>query len=679
MKSTSNKNHLSEQKSLYLRQHAENPVDWYPWSKAAFHRAKVENKIILVSIGYSACHWCHVMERESFENVETANFLNKNFVSIKVDREEFPDIDQYYQTLAQLTIGRGGWPLNVMLTPDGEAFFAGTYFPLVSQPGLPSFLELCNDVIKNYQNNPEQILKHASEVKIKLTELPRPPQKVNFEGDFPSASSILKALKQFEDEKNGGYGAAPKFPQFAYYEWAVEQILEGVIPQDLAQHILFSIERMVMGGMFDHAKGGIHRYSVDEKWNVPHFEKMLYDQAGLLKVLSKASLIYPSPILIDAMIMTIDYLKTEMLSESGYFFASQDADSEGVEGLYFCFTEEEFESALADFDETLIDRRDDLKKWFSVTNKGNFEHALNVIRLNPELKDQYLKPEAWELIRKTKQALLQARKMRIPPATDNKGIASWNFMMITALCDVIQYSKISVLRDNAQDLLNKCIDGIHQHFVKKYDDQNSLFLQHTTTLKHDYLFFEDYVALAQAHLRLYTMTGDESFRQSTVSLIKFTFETFYKDHDFYTKNVDEESGTLPNIPYALYDQSYASATQTFLRLLKNVNLLDHESKFVFQIPETQQVSRDFILLNPLAFGEGLRAFTYPLLAYKKFHIPRSWLKNEKFSELFPHFSSRFVFVYKDEEETWEICNSNACEIFGKNLEEFLTNLKGAKE
>ena len=344
-----NKLHL--EKSLYLKQHAENPIHWYGYGDEALNKARKENKLIFLSIGYSSCHWCHVLAHESFEDEITAKYLNDKFVSIKVDREEYPDLDHYYQSACSLMTGRGGWPLTVFLTPEGKPFFAGTYFAKVGRQGMPSFMEVLNHISDLYQKDPKAVELSADNL---MNELKKPvvlEKKVEFKGHFPPPSAILNALKNYADAENGGYGKAPKFPHFSFFEWATEQILEGMVPKEQGQHIVESIERMMMGGLYDHAKGGIHRYSTDEKFMVPHFEKMLYDQAGLLKILPKLSQFYPSPLIFDGILQTLDYLRTEMISDEGYFFSAQDADSEGTEGLYFTFSKEEFEASFDDASE----------------------------------------------------------------------------------------------------------------------------------------------------------------------------------------------------------------------------------------------------------------------------------------------------------------------------------------
>ncbi|MEX1099072.1 MAG: DUF255 domain-containing protein, partial [Bacteriovoracaceae bacterium] len=380
-----------------------------------------------------------------------------------------PDLDQYFQMICQLMNGRGGWPLSVFLTADMKPFFCGTYFPKTARQDIPSFMDALKHMANTYHNDKETVSSNAKQLIEAAKTPPKAKQKVEFPGRYPSAAAIVNAVKDFADEKNGGYGKAPKFPQFSYYEFAIEQILEGMIPQELGGHIVLSVEKMFMGGIYDHARGGVHRYSVDEKWLVPHFEKMLYDQAGMLRTLAKLSLVYPSPLILDAQIQTLQYLQKEILSEKGYFFSAQDADSEGVEGLYFTFTKDEFIDAISKSDskdgEELGERVEEVLSWFRFEDQGNFDHGLNVVALNPDKKEEYFKPENWNVIRKIKATLLEERKNRIPPMTDNKGVASWNFMLASSLIDVIQYTKIESIRELASGLLKNVVEGIHKTFI----------------------------------------------------------------------------------------------------------------------------------------------------------------------------------------------------------------------
>ncbi|MCB9092484.1 MAG: thioredoxin domain-containing protein [Halobacteriovoraceae bacterium] len=681
MKKTRDYNRLKDSSSLYLKQHSHQKIHWWSWCDEAIEEAKKRKMPIFISIGYSSCHWCHVMSRETFDDPQVADFLNENFVSIKVDREENPDVDTYFQQIALKNLGRGGWPLNFFTNSDLIPIAGGTYFPPKDFDNMPSFLTMAKDSVDKFQNHLDEIEKHGHQL---IKEISKNPsisanKEIKFEGHFVSPSSILNALKPYEDAENGGYGDPPRFPSFAYYEWAIEQILEGVVPKEFAEHIIKTIEAICCGGIFDQIRGGIHRYSTDKKWLVPHFEKMLYDQSGLLRLLVKTTLLYPSPIFFDAIILTLEYLEAELLSEDGYFFSAQDAESEGVEGLYFTFTEEEFEEALNQYDDKLADQFDNLKKWFGVTPLGNFENNLNVISINRSHLKDILDPLNWEIIRNTKQALYQARKQRVPPATDTKGVASWNFMLISSLCDLIQYSKIEIVKKQAQGLLNACLEGIHNTFIKKSEDGKTI-INHSTTTENNIDHFEDYVFFAEAHTRLYEVSGKEQFKKNALLTLEHIVQNYFDGKFFRTRPYSKDKNlAYPNLHYALYDQSYRSPSCTLIHLLRKWKLYQPELTRFDGFEELINSIKQFSLGNPIAFGEALRSVVYPPEVYKKIEVPKSWLKSKEFIKYRTFFSVRFLMIYSSEESGWQICDTQSCEGHGETVEEFIDFLSPKNE
>jgi len=664
-----NKLHL--EKSLYLKQHAENPVHWQAYGEQPLKKAQEEKKLIFLSIGYSSCHWCHVMAHESFEDETTAAFLNENFISIKVDREEYPDLDHYYQTACTILTGRGGWPLNVFLTPEGKPFFAGTYFPKTSRDGMPSFMEVSKHLLDLYKSTPQEANKSAHDL---VEEINKPlvvEKKIEYQGHFPAPSAILNALKNYADPANGGYGKAPKFPHFAFYEWACEQILEGMIPKEQGQHIVESMEKMLMGGVYDHAKGGVHRYSTDDKYLVPHFEKMLYDQAGLLKVLAKLSQFYPSPLVFDGILQTIDYLKTEMMDESGYFFSAQDADSEGTEGLYFTFSKEEFEATFEEAPPEQRARIDHYLKVFNITEEGNFEHGLNVISLNPEFKNEFYTQDGWQEIREIRRRLLEARKNRLPPATDRKGIAGWNYMILGALTDVVQYCPIDVIKQEAFEIIKVSVEGCIKQFVASHSLDNGNFIKHTNTLDKQAVYAEDYVQFADSQLRLYELTGNEVFKRNALDSVQFVIKNFMRNSELYSTSIFESTTGIENLPTPYYDQSYRSTVMTFAGVLARASLFNSEFSPEAIFGKHYLELAQFTLTNPLGHGEGLRALVYPLQIYRRVEVPQSWLDKPEFQEMRSHFFSRFVLDYHGKnDDSFQICTTQSCEATGKSFDEF---------
>ncbi|MGB0452974.1 MAG: thioredoxin domain-containing protein [Bacteriovoracaceae bacterium] len=670
------KNHLSAEKSLYLKQHAENPIHWYPYGQEAIEKSKNENKPIFLSIGYSSCHWCHVMAHESFENQETAKFLNENFVCIKVDREEYPDLDQYYQLASQLYTGSGGWPLSAFLTTDLKPYFVGTYFPpkRTSDRGTPSFMEMLSELSRAYQENPDQVNENADNITEKIKDGLIPSDEVQYSGHFPAPEAIIDALNQYQDNTWGGYGQAPKFPNFSFYEYALEQMLEGMIPKEKGEHIVKTLEHMLLGGISDHARGGIHRYSVDDQWLVPHFEKMLYDQAGYLKTLSKLGLLYPSALVFDALNNTLDYLSSEMLSEEKYFFSAQDADSEGHEGLYFTYSLEEFEELLKE-NEELSKRKDDIVKWLGLKTEGNFEQGLNVISLDPGQIEEYMKPENWDIIREVRALISEDRRKRIPPQTDTKGVASWNFMILSALVDVVQYCPVQVIKVKAFQMINENLEGIFNSFLVKKEEQK-LRIKHVTTLDHKIPYFEDYVFFAETQLRLYEMTGNAVFRKNFQESMEEIERAFLNDNKIFTRPTAlSESFSHPNAELDCFDSSFKSPLSTYIGLIRKASLLWEELEYEQKFSELIKTWKNHCLKNPLACGEALRSFVYPIEAYRKVKFPASWVDQEKFQQFKAYFLPRFIFeAQSTDSDKWQVCRHQTCELEGEGLEFFLKSL-----
>ncbi|MGO9246749.1 MAG: thioredoxin domain-containing protein [Verrucomicrobiia bacterium] len=428
---TNKPNRLIHETSPYLLQHAYNPVDWYPWGEEAFAKARQENKPIFLSIGYSTCHWCHVMERESFENGDIAAVMNKYFVCIKVDREERPDIDRVYMTAVQATTGSGGWPMSVWLTPDLKPFYCGTYFPPDARYGRPGFKELLQRVHDVWEANHDGVLAQAG----KIAETVGQYATIGGDGSPGRALDDLPLQLGFEqfrssyDEVNGGFGSAPKFPRpvslnflFRYFARTPRQgsgQANEVAARDMALHTL---RAMGEGGMFDQLGGGFHRYSVDERWLVSHFEKMLYDQAQLVSSYMDAYQITRDPFYADIARRTCDYVLRDMRSPDGGFYSAEDADSEGVEGKFYVWTREEIEK-------TLGDRANAFCRAYGVTTDGNWEHGLNVLHVASPEPAKFADERA---------KLFAAREKRVRPHRDEKVLTAWNGLMISALARASQ-------------------------------------------------------------------------------------------------------------------------------------------------------------------------------------------------------------------------------------------------
>lgn len=689
-------NELNNESSAYLKQHVENPVHWKPYKKEIIQKAEEDGKPIFLSIGYSSCHWCHVMAHESFEDQTTADYLNENFVNIKVDREEFPDLDQMFQKAAMFYGRNGGWPLSVFLTADMKPFFVGTYFPKSprvqpgTQPGtdkpniMPSFMDVLKELKGAYDRDPNLISQNAERA-MEFIRDPNPGEeqpRIELSGHFPNPNSIFDALKEYLDDDNGGFGGAPKFPMFAFWEWASEQMAEGIVSREHGEFVVKTIDSILCGGMYDQARGGVHRYSTDKEWIVPHFEKMLYDQAGLLKALSKASLLYPAPHVIDGIAQTLEYIKMEMQSDSGYFFSAQDADSEGQEGLYFTYTYDELNEIIEN-NESLKSQKEKLTSYFPFTPEGNFENGLNIITFNLTKKKDFLEIENWTLVREFKKALLEDRKTRIPPMTDNKGIASWNFFLVSALVDVIQFVRVPSIKNSAKNLLESAMKGIHENFIKDGDGTTLSKIRHTTTKNESLHYLEDYAFFADMQIRLFELTGEEIFKNNFNTTLEFIFNEFFKDDNLFSRSLTQNDlEPYPNLPVERFDLSFRSPFSVVINITRRHQVLFSTSKFVDKLNKLIDDFKQRTLRNPLNHAMGLRALCYPDQAYRVLKCPKDWAGKGEFIDLWCQLLYRFTISYeaeRNEKQSWEICTTNSCDLNGETLEDLIQKIKPPKE
>jgi len=428
-------NALIHSKSPYLLQHAHNPVNWYPWGPEALEKARSEDKPIFLSIGYSACHWCHVMERESFENEEIAEIMNKHFISIKVDREERPDIDEIYMTAVQMMTSQGGWPLSVFLTPDRKPFFGGTYWPPEPRYGRPGFKQILEMVAGVYEKERDKVDATAGAMLEALKK--RVPEGAS--DDSIGEETIKAAADQLAasfDAEWGGFGSAPKFPSVTSIRLLLRHY-KRTGDKRVLNMATVTLDRMASGGMRDHVGGGFHRYSVDRYWLVPHFEKMLYDNAQLAILYLEAHKLTGKPLYLRVLRGTLDYVLREMTDEGGGFYSTQDADSEGEEGRFYVWTPDEIDEALGESDGAFV------RGYFGVTKKGNFE-GKNILYLPGEL-EAFAKKEKLDVdklvarLAKHKETLYRARLKRVPPGLDDKILTDWNALMVSAFARAYGY------------------------------------------------------------------------------------------------------------------------------------------------------------------------------------------------------------------------------------------------
>ncbi|MGQ0751103.1 MAG: thioredoxin domain-containing protein [Betaproteobacteria bacterium] len=483
-------NALHAEASPYLRQHATNPVQWLPWGEAAFERARREDKPILLSIGYAACHWCHVMARESFEDAAVAQLMNEHFVNIKVDREERPDVDAVYIQALQAMGKRAGWPLTIFLTPDGEPYWGGTYFPPIESAELPAFRDVLTRVSEVYRSDRRTVKERAAGIVASLQQASR----IAAGGDFQHADTVAaaEALLRDIDPEHGGLRGAPKFPYVPLlrFLWSTGRRRGR---NDFQRAVTVTVDNMIRGGLYDHLGGGFSRYSVDAEWRIPHFEKMLYDNAQLVSLLSEVWTATRAPEYEDCVRRTVEWLLREMALPQGGFASSFAAESEGGEGAYYVWTEEELDSVLGD-------RADFVKRVYGVTRGGNFEgrNVLNRLAVHSPLN-----AEQGSLLAAGREALFRARSLRTRPLRDDKVLADWNGMAIFAL------SKAGVMFREASWLAaaEKAFDFVVSRMMRDGQLCHSWCDGEAGSAS----ILDDYASMAKAALALFEVTGSRCY------------------------------------------------------------------------------------------------------------------------------------------------------------------------
>jgi len=523
-------NRLARETSPYLLQHARNPVDWYPWGPEALARAKSEDKPIFLSVGYSACHWCHVMERESFENDAIAELMNEHFVNVKVDREERPDVDEIYMKAVQAMTGSGGWPMSVFLTPDLEPFYGGTYFPPRGLYGRPGFPQVLSGLAKAWKDDRTNLAKRARTLAEHIADEGRAKAAGEIDPEVLDASRV--ALVGQLDPRWGGFGDAPKFPHAIDLRILLRHALRT---NDAgARHAaILSLERMAEGGIHDQLGGGFHRYSVDEQWLVPHFEKMLYDNALLVPAYLEAWLVTGDPRHAEVARRACDWVLREMSTAEGGFASSQDADSEGEEGRFFVFDLRELEQILG----AKLGAR--AAEWFGVTSEGNFEHGKSILwrhdraeavatKLKVPLRDLE------ESMRDASVKLLAARSSRVKPGTDDKVLAAWNGLMISALALAYQVLDEPRYLDAARKAARWILEGMRQ-------PDGRLFATARNGRAHLNAYLDDYAFTIAGLLDLYESDFDPHWIREALALDAVVADRFQdEDGSCFTTARDHE-------------------------------------------------------------------------------------------------------------------------------------------
>ena len=601
-------NRLIAETSPYLLQHAHNPVDWHAWGREALDKAQAEDKPILLSIGYSACHWCHVMERESFEDEKTAGMMNDNFVSIKVDREERPDIDNVYMNAVQALTGSGGWPLTVFLTPDGRPFYGGTYFPPDDNRGMVSFPRLLTAMADAYRNKRGDVIQATQQLVSRVQQMAEVPR-----AQEPLSPDVLhqafQNLVSNYDFQNGGFGSAPKFPQPMTYEFILRYYKLTNSPRAL-EMVEMAASRMAMGGIYDQVGGGFHRYSTDQYWLVPHFEKMLYDNALLIRLFLHLFQATENGFYRRVAEETLDYVIREMRDPAGGFYSSQDADSEGEEGKFFLWTRDELKLVLGEKDADLIGA------YFGASEAGNFE-GTNILNIpqGPEsfAAEAGIAPEELAAaVSAAKRKLMEARERRIHPGRDDKALTAWNGMMLRSFAEAA-----SILdRDDYRQAAADCAEFLLQELVR----DGRLLRTYKDGKAHLNGYLEDYAYLADGLLYLYEATFDDRWLNEARSLADGMIDLFWEqaENGFYDTGRDHED--LVVRPRDVFDNATPCGSSVAVDMLLRLSMFTGDGEYSRRASTALRAMRQYLIRAPNGMGHWLCALDFYLSTPKEIAI-----------------------------------------------------------
>lgn len=597
MENNKKPNSLIKEKSPYLLQHAYNPINWYSWNDEAFRKAKEEDKPIFLSVGYSTCHWCHVMEKESFEDKEVAEIMNKNFIAIKVDKEERPDIDSVYMTVCQAMTGSGGWPMTIIMTPDKKPFFAGTYFPKYSRYNRPGVIDLLESVSDKWNTSKDILIKSGDEI---IEALKDDFGVKNTDGELSKEmlNSSIRIFKAIYDEKYGGFGNAPKFPSpqnlmFLMKYYSIEK------DEDVLKMVEKTLDGMYKGGLFDHIGFGFSRYSTDKKWLAPHFEKMLYDNAMLTIAYLDAYKITKKDLYKEIAIKTIDYVIREMQDKEGGFYSAQDADSEGEEGKFYTFNPLEIIDVLGEEDGKFFN------DYFDITNGGNFEGKSIPNLIKNKEYDRYN-----EKIANLSKKVFEYRKERTSLHKDDKILTSWNALMVVALAKAYNTLKSEVYLEYS----NKCLDFINNNLVNdsgrllaRYRDGNASYLA----------YLDDYAFLIWAYIELYESTFDMVYLEKALNLNESCIDLFwdYEKSGFYIYGKDSEN--LIARPKDLYDGAIPSGNSVQLYNLIRLAKITGDNKLEEISYKQLKLYADNVKNSPTGYSFYMISLMYELYPNKE--------------------------------------------------------------
>ena len=585
-------NDLIKETSPYLLQHAHNPVQWKPWSDALFATATAADKPILLSIGYAACHWCHVMERESFEDEAVADFMNAHFINIKVDREERPDIDHIYMDALQAMTGSGGWPLNIFLLPNGQPFYGGTYFPPQAMQNRASWMDVLKGVQAAFDNNRAKLVEQATNLTQHLLQSnikALQSQETEVVATNDEFQLIAQRILQNADTQWGGFGAAPKFPQTFSIQVLFRNYFQNKDQASIV-HAIRSIDKMIQGGIYDHLGGGFSRYSVDAMWQAPHFEKMLYDNALILGVLAEGYQITKKPIYQNIMQSTFIFLQRELYNGEGGYYAALDADSEGVEGKFYTWSYAEIKEII---DPAIFDA---FVAYYQVEQNGNWEHT-NILWTQNDIEKEW--EPAWQ---KALKKLFDKRAVRIRPALDHKIILGWNAMLIVGFCKMHAATGNELYKNAAIE----CIQWLEAHLYNK--DANHFYHSIANGTPKAPAFLDDYANLIQAYIQLQEITGNSSYLIQAKKWMDYVLLHFIDEEGLYFYYIASYQKDVMIRKKESYDGAQPSGNALICSGLHYLGHVFDRSNWTLHAEKMMHSMRPALLQYPSSFGNWAQTF-----------------------------------------------------------------------
>jgi len=627
-------NQLKYEKSPYLKQHENNPVDWVPWNKETLTKAKKERKPIFLSVGYASCHWCHVMAHESFENKETAEIMNDKFINIKVDREERPDLDSIFQkSLGILTGAQGGWPLSMFLDENGVPFTGGTYFPPIEMHGRPSFVQVLKNVSKVYSENREKIIGQVVQMQAVFKEFSRKDSVLKQDYE-PYVEKII----QYIDEDNGGLKGAPKFPQFYIFETML-YFYEKKRNKKFLKPVENLLKNISSRGIYDHLEGGIARYTVDDKWIIPHFEKMFYDNILYVNLLNNFLQKEKSDYLKNKLIQTINFINSEFISENNLLGSAYDADSEGIEGKYYIWKYDELENLLKD-------RLLTFQKKYLITKEGNFEGS-NILT---EKKDQKISTQEELILKESESLLLNSRKKRIKPFFDSKVQTDLNCYWLYSNL----YSSL-ILED--KDLYNKTMSSIDTLSEKL---KNNIFHCYNKSKNEIDVFLEDYVYYALLLISLYELSNDKHSLDKCKKVMEDVWNLFFnKDYNLLQKNIYNSNDLFVN-PIDITDNNIPNGNSIYLLICGKLNNITNDKSWSKKLDILSKSFNTYISFN---FSQMFSYLKVLDICEENITVTLHGKINEKLKkEILKKFMGNVSIIYEENEEEFFVvlCKNQTC-------------------